>query len=140
MASKQTFLFSDGVMTAIPRLLLGLIFVTGSIDGFYYVFTHTELIKFPTSPKGAAFVEGLRAADFFWPFMKTLQLLGGLSLTFRIFPAVGFLILVPIITTIVLFHFTINRPGIIFGVVLVVLSTWLFQRYKSDYARLLERR
>jgi putative oxidoreductase len=117
--------------TAIPRILLGLVFVSGSIDGFYYVFMGKELIHFPETELAHQFTTALRTSGFFWPFMKSIQLIGGLSLLFRFYPVIGFMLLVPIITTICLFHFIINPPGLIFGIVLVVLSLWLAYAYRA---------
>jgi putative oxidoreductase len=123
----------EPLMTMIPRIILGLIFLSGSIDGFYYVFVGHELLHFPETAQAHRFTEALRTSGFFWPFMKTIQLLGGLSLLFRFYAPIGFLLLMPVITTIVLFHFIINWPGAAFGVVLVVISGWLLLRYLAVY-------
>jgi putative oxidoreductase len=128
---------TETLRTKIPRILLGLIFLSGSIDGFYYVFMGTELIHFPESEQAHRFTEALRTSGFFWPFMKTIQLIGGLSLLSRYYAPIGFLLLMPVITTIVLFHFLINWPGFAFGVVLVVLSLWLMFEYRQIYGNFL---
>jgi putative oxidoreductase len=124
-------------LTRLPRLLLGLIFVLGAIDGFYYVFVGHELIVFPETEVAHQFTHALRTSGFFWPYMKTLQLIGGLSLLTNILAPVGFLLLLPIIVTIILFHFVINWPGAIFGVVLLALSVTLFFQYMWFFRRLL---
>jgi putative oxidoreductase len=123
----------EPMSTKIPRIVLGLIFVSGSIDGFYYVVTGHELLHFPETTKAHIFTEGLKNSGFFWPFMKSIQLFGGLSLLFRYFAPIGFLLLMPVIATIVLFHFTINPPGAIFGFVLVIVSGALLAGYFKEY-------
>jgi putative oxidoreductase len=129
----------EKLSTKIPRLIMALIFISGSIDGFYYVFMGTELIHFPETEQAHKFTEALRTSGFFWPFMKSIQLIGGLSLLFRLYAPFGFALLIPVITTIVLFHFIINWPGAIFGVVLVVFSAWLLFEYRTIYGDFLKR-
>jgi putative oxidoreductase len=113
---------TESRITKIARILLGLIFISGSIDGFYYVFVGEELIHFPETANAHHFTQALRDSGFFWSFMKVIQLTGGLLLLSRTYSPVGFLLLLPVISTIVLFHFIINWPGFIFGIVLCVLS------------------
>jgi putative oxidoreductase len=128
----------ESLATSIPRVLLGLIFLTGSVDGFYYVFMHKELMHFPETAVAHQFTTALKDSGFFWPFMKTVQLIGGISLLFNLYARAGFLLLLPVITTIILFHFMINLPGAIFGMVLLVLSAWLGARYLKTYKTLIQ--
>ncbi len=47
-----------------PRILLGLIFLVGAVDGFAWIFTGQHLIHPPTSAAGLRFEDGLKASGF----------------------------------------------------------------------------
>ena len=90
------------------------------------------------TPKGAAFEGALQASGFFWPLLKTVNLVGGLSLLLNIAPALGLALLAPVIAVIVLFHFTINPVGIPVAVILIVTSGLLLWAWRDRYAAMLK--
>ena len=120
------------VLVAAPRILLGLIFLVGAIDGFSFVFTGAHLIHRPTSDSGLAFEAGLKAAGFFWPLMKTVELIGALCLLTNKAPALGLALLSPIMTVIVLFHFVLNPGGIPLALILVATGGVVAYQYRSS--------
>jgi len=122
----------NSLLTTVPRILLGLIFLVGAIDGFSFIFTGSHLVHPPTSDKGLAFEAGLKAAGFFWPLMKTAEMIGALCLLTNKAPALGLALLSPIITVIVLFHLVLNPGGIPLALILVVTSGLLAIQYRSD--------
>lgn len=124
------------LLVTVPRILLGLIFLSSAIDGFWWLATGDRLIHPPTSPRGEAFELGLMSAGFFWPLMKVVDVLGGLSLLFNIVPAFGLALLAPIMAVIVTFHFTINPQGIPVAIMLIVLGGFLLWAYRDRYAAL----
>ena len=89
-----------------PRLLPGGIFLIGAMDGFVFIFTGRHLIHPPTSSAGLAFEAALKEAGFLWLLMKSIELLGALLLLTNRAPALGLVLLAPIMVVIVLFHFT----------------------------------
>ncbi|TCR62139.1 hypothetical protein [Bosea sp. BK604] len=125
------------LFVTIPRVLLGLIFLVSAIDGFYFIATGNRLIHPPTSARGEAFEQALMNAGFFWPLLKTINLVGGISLLFNVMPALGLALIAPVMTVIVLFHLTINPPGLPVAGILIVTGALLVYAYRERYAALL---
>ncbi len=118
----------------VPRVLLGLLFLVSAVDGFWFIFTGNHFIHPPTSDKGKQFELALQASGFFWPFLKTINLAGALSLLFNIVPAFGLALIAPVMATIVLFHAFINPQGLPVAGILVVLGLMLVWAYRDRYA------
>jgi hypothetical protein len=125
------------LLVTVPRVLLGLLFLVSAVDGFWWLATGTYLIHPPTSTRGVAFEEALQASGFLWPLLKTINLVGALSLLGNIAPALGLALIAPMMTVIVLFHLVINPQGIPVVVILVVLGSLLVWAYRDRYAALL---
>lgn len=122
----------NSLLTTVPRVMLGLIFLVGAIDGFSFIFAGSHLIHPPTSDKGLAFEAGLKAAGFFWPLMKTVETIGALCLLTNKAPALGLALLLPIMTVIVLFHFVLNPGGIPLALILAATGGLLAFQYRSN--------
>jgi putative oxidoreductase len=122
------------ILIHVPRTLLGILFLVSAVDGFWFIFTGNHLIHPPTSPKGKEFELALQASGFFWPFLKTINLVGGLSLLFNVVPAFGLALIAPVMATIVLFHAFINPQGLPVAGILVVLGLMLVWAYRDRYA------
>jgi hypothetical protein len=122
-----------------PRILLALIFLVGAIDGFYFIFTGTHLIHPPTSDRGVQFEHALQAAGFFWPFMKSVEVVGALCLLTNRAPALGFALLTPIVAVIVLFHLFLNPQGLPLAIILLVCWASLLRRYARSFTPLFQR-
>lgn len=122
------------ILVHLPRVLLGLLFLVSAVDGFWFIFTGNHLIHPPTSDRGVAFEQALQASGFFWPFLKTINLLGALSLLFNVVPAFGLALIAPVMATIVLFHAVINPQGMPVAGILVVLGLMLVWAWRDRYA------
>lgn len=125
------------LLVAVPRVLIGLLFIVSAVDGFYWLATGQPLIHPPTSPAGLRFEDALKESGFLWPLMKTVNLLGGLMLVCNRAPALGLLLLLPVITVILLFHLVLNPGGIPVAAVLAVLTAMLLLAYRDRYAVLM---
>jgi ABC-type sugar transport system permease subunit len=125
------------LLVTVPRVLLGLLFLVSAVDGFWWLATGTHLIHPPTSTRGVAFEEALQASGFLWPLLKTVNLVGALSLLGNIAPALGLALIAPVMTVIVLFHLVLNPQGLPVAVILVVLGSLLVWAYRDRYAALL---
>lgn len=117
-----------------PRTVLGLLFLVSAIDGFWAMATGNHLIHPPVSPSGRLFEQGLQASGFFWPFLKLINLIGGLSLVFNVAPAFGLALIAPVMATIVLFHAFLNPQGLPMAGILVVTGLMLVWAYRDRYA------
>ncbi|WP_051988281.1 hypothetical protein [Bosea sp. UNC402CLCol] len=124
------------LLVTAPRILLGLIFLISAVDGFWWLATGMNLIHPPTSARGAAFEAALQDSGFFWPFVKAINLTGGLSLISNVVPAFGLALIAPVMAVIVLFHATINPQGLPVAAVLVVLGLPLVWAYRDRYAEM----
>ena len=125
------------LLVTVPRILLGLLFLVSAVDGFWWLATGTHLIHPPTSARGVVFEEALQASGFLWPLLKTVNLVGALSLLSNIAPALGLALIAPVMTVIVFFHLVLNPQGIPVAVILVVLGSLLVWAYRDRYAALL---
>lgn len=126
------------LLVTVPRVLLGLIFLLGAIDGFAFIVTGAHLIHPPTSDKGLAFEAALKAAGFFWPLMKSIELVGALCLLTNKAPALGLALLSPLMAVIVLFHFVLNPGGIPLALILLVTGSMLAFQYRQQFACLIQ--
>jgi len=120
------------LLATVPRILLGLIFLVGAIDGFSFILSGSHLIHPPTSDKGLAFESALQAAGFFWPLMKSIEFVGAICLLTNRAPALGLALLSPIMTVVVFFHFTLNPGGIPLALILVITGGMLAYQYRSQ--------
>ncbi|KRE13181.1 hypothetical protein ASE66_22295 [Bosea sp. Root483D1] len=125
------------LLVALPRTVLGLLFIVSAVDGFWWLATGAHLIHPPTSDRGLAFEAALQNAGFFWPFLKVVNLAGGLSLLLNVAPAFGLALIAPVMAVIVLFHFAVNAQGIPVALILIVTGGLLVWAYRERYAALL---
>ena len=121
-------------LVTVPRVVLGLIFLAGAIDGFSFIFTGTHLIHPPTADRGLQFESALKATGFFWPLMKVVEIIGAICLLSNRAPAFGLAVLSPIMTVVVLFHLFLNPQGIPLAFLLVICGALLLRAYASRYA------
>lgn len=125
-------------LLTVPRVALGVVFLVGAIDGFAFIATGTHLVHPPTSQRGLQFEDALKSADFLWPLMKTVELLGAVCLLTNRAPAFGLALLSPVMAVIVLFHGCLNPQGAPLAALLVVCGALLLRTYAPRYARLLD--
>ncbi len=126
------------LLVTLPRLILGALFLLSAVDGFTFIFTGERIIHPPTSARGEAFEGALIASGFFWPLLKTVNLVGALCLLTNRAPAFGFALIVPVITVIVGFHLFLNPQGLPMAAILVVCSLLLLRAYWPRYRGMFE--
>lgn len=122
-----------------PRIILGALFLISAIDGFWFIFTGAHLIHPPTSDRGWQFEQALIATGFFWPFLKTVNLIGALCLLTNRAPAFGLALIAPVMAVIVLFHLFLNPQGMPVAIVLIVCGLLLVRTYAANYAGLFKK-
>lgn len=123
-------------LLSVPRVVLGIVFLAGAIDGFYFIATGTHLVHPPTSQRGLHFEDALKSVGFFWPLMKTVELIGASCLLTNRAPAFGLALLSPIMAVVVLFHALLNPQGAPLAALLVVNGALLLRAYAPRFARL----
>ena len=125
-------------LLTIPRVVLGVVFLVGAIDGFAFIATGTHLVHPPTSERGLQFEDALKSAGFLWPLMKTVESIGAVCLLSNRAPPFGLALLSPVMAVVVLFHGFLNPQGAPLAALLVVCGALLLRAYAPRYARLLE--
>ena len=125
-------------LQTLPRVVLGTLFLVASIDGFFYIVSGSHLIHPPTSASGLALEDALKASGFFWPFLKTVELVGALCLLTNRAPAFGLVLLAPIMAVIVLFHLVLNPGGLPMAVLLVVCGGLLLRANAPRFSALFD--
>lgn len=120
----------------VPRLLLGGIFLLGAVDGFAFLFVGDHIIHPPTSTEGLAFETALKEAEFLWPLMKSIELIGALLLLTNWAPALGLAVLAPIMVVIIFYHAALNPSGLPLAAILIVTGGLVLWTQRSRYAEL----
>ncbi len=112
------------IFTTIARIILGLPFLIFGINYFFPFAPHPQL-------HGAAidYMTGLTKTGYFWPFMRSLEIVGGIALISGRFIPLALTILAPITLQILLFHLALEPQNIPMAVIMFLLHTFLIYRY-----------
>lgn len=116
----------------IARYLLGIIYLFGAVDGFLSIFFG---IYITGNPAECSFLGILKHTLFFWAFMKSIQLIGAISLLSNYKPALGVALLTPISSVLCLFYFFVLNWYYALTVV-AVLNLVLLRAYWPSYRAL----
>ena len=101
------------------RYVLGLAFVVFGLNGFLH------FMPMPPMPAEAgAFLGGLAGSGYFFPFLKSVEILCGLGLVLGLFVPLSLVILTPIMVNIILFHAFLAPSGL--GLPIILLAMHLF--------------
>ncbi len=117
------------------QAILGLIFFVFGLNGFLHFIPNPE-----PPPDAAAFMGGLASAGYFFPVLKLVEIVGGLLLLIRKFPALALVLLAPVVVQILLYHvFLAPAPdGMVIAVLCFVLEAYLgFVVYKKRFITVL---
>jgi putative oxidoreductase len=116
------------------RYVLGAIFLFGAVDGALFLLFGIYLHGKPGEP----FLIALQQARYFWAFLKSMQLVGAVSLLTNYKPALGVAVLIPISSVMCLFYL-FELPGFIpFGIIIAIATIVLCRAYSKSYAHILD--
>jgi uncharacterized membrane protein YphA (DoxX/SURF4 family) len=106
--------YSSKLMLA-ARLALGLVFFVFGLNGFLHFIPQQ-----PAPPAAAAFAGALFASGYFFPLLKSVEVLAGALLLSGLFVPLALTLLAPIIVNIAAFHLFL-APGnyLVVGLILV---------------------
>lgn len=113
----------------LARCFIGFWTLICAVDGWAYLLFDVHI----ADHKGFIFVEYLVQATYFWVFLKSIQLIGAISLLTNYKPLFGFTILLPINAVLILFYFFELRDFAWAGVLLGVSILILFRTYSAFY-------
>ncbi len=122
--------------TTILRILLGFIYLVFGLDYFLH------FIPYQPNHTGnaAAFKDGLMAAGYFYPMMKSIQIVGGISLLINRYAPFSAVALFPISLNVLLFHTLLVPSGWYMGVLLLGPNLFLGYAYRVYYKGLFVRK
>src|SRR4051794_30682547 len=117
------------IATAFFRILLGFIYLVFGLDYFLH------FIPYQPAHTGiaAAFKAGLQGAGYFYPMIKTIQVVCGISLLINRYAPFSAVVLFPISVNVLLFHTFLVPSGWLMGVFLVVPNLFLGYAYRVYY-------
>lgn len=113
------------------RTLLGLLFLFASITFLLSLFPEPEL-----EGSMKLFNEGLAAAVYMMPLVKTIELLCGISFVTGRFVPLATLVIFPITVNIVLVHFFLAPEGIPVAIFVLLSNLFLAYYYRDRYKSL----
>ena len=116
--------------TLIFRFLLGFLYLVFGLDYFFHFIPYQP----HHTGNAALFKNGLKAAGYFYPMQKTIQVAGGISLLINRYAPFSAVVLFPISLNVLLFHTVLVPSGWLMGVFLVVPNLFLGYAYRKYYS------
>src|SRR5450432_215947 len=117
------------------RLFLGLVFTVFGLN-FFLHFLPTP----PPPPRAAAFGGALFGSGYFFPLLKTTEVLAGLLLLSGRFVTLALAILAPIVINIVGFHLFLAPSGVPLAFAVLAAELYLAWTYRAAFAPVLQAR
>jgi hypothetical protein len=118
--------------TTVARILVGLTFFVFGLNGFL------NFIPAPAHPGAAgAFLGGLAASGYFFPFLKATETIAGAALLANRYVPLALAVLAPIVLNIFAFHIALDRGGAAVAIVLLGLQVFLAWSYRAVYRPML---
>jgi putative oxidoreductase len=115
--------------TAICRVLLGFLYLVFGLDYFFH------FIPYEPNHTGrvAAFKAGLVGIGYFYPMIKSIQVVGGLSLLINRYAPFSAVVVFPISVNVFLYHTILVPSGWWMGVLLIAPNLFLGFAYWTYY-------
>jgi len=117
------------VATIISRIVLGFIYLVFGLDYFFHFIPYEP----NHTGKVAAFKAGLVGVGYFYPMIKTIQIVGGISLLINRYAAFFAVVLFPISVNVFLYHTILVPSGWWMGVLLLVPNLFLGYAWRKYY-------
>ena len=121
--------------TLIFRLLLGFLYLVFGLDYFLHFIPYQPSHTGPAE----ALKSGLIGTGYIYPMMKSIQVLGGISLLVNRYAPFSAVALFPISLNVFLFHTILVPSGWLMGVFLIVPNLFLGYAYRKYYKGLFTR-
>ena len=115
--------------TIISRILLGFIYLVFGLDYFLHFIPYEP----HHTGKVAAFKAGLIGVGYFYPMIKSIQIVGGISLLIDQFAPFFAVVVFPISVNVFLYHTILVPSGWLMGVLLIGPNLFLGYAYRKFY-------
>ena len=119
------------IAVLITRILLGIIYI---VFGFNYFHPFLHMPMPVMSKEASGFEGGLFGSGYFFPFMKTIEIISGIMLLVNRYTALFVLIIFPITLNIFLFHALLLPSGLTIAVPMLLINLFLGYAYRTYYA------
>ena len=113
----------------ISRIILGFIYLVFGLDYFFHFIPYEP----NHTGKVAAFKAALMSVGYFYPMIKSIQIVGGLSLLLNRYAPFFVVVLFPISVNVFLYHTILVPSGWLMGVLLIVPNLFLGYAYRNYY-------
>ena len=121
-------------LPTVGRITLGLLFFVFGLNGFL------NFIPQPPMPEAAgAFAGALFKTGYFFPMLKSIEVVAGLLLLSNRFVPLALAVLAPIVVNIAAFH-AVLAPNPVMVVLVLVLEIYLAWSYRAAFAPMLRAR
>jgi uncharacterized membrane protein YphA (DoxX/SURF4 family) len=117
------------IATIISRILLGFIYLVFGLDYFLHFIPYEP----HHTGKVAAFKAGLIGVGYFYPMIKSIQIVGGISLLIDQYAPFFAVVVFPISVNVFLYHTILVPSGWLMGVLLIVPNLFLGYAYRKYY-------
>ncbi|MDB5010359.1 MAG: DoxX protein [Mucilaginibacter sp.] len=118
------------ITVLVSRILLGFIYLVFGLDFFLHFIPYQPL----HTGKAGAFIAGLKGTGYFYPMLKVVQIIGGVSLITNRYAPFFAVVLFPISLNVLLFHTVLVPSGWLMGVTLMVPNLLLGYAYRKYYS------
>ena len=113
----------------ISRIIPGFIYLVFGLDYFFHFIPYNP----NHTGRVAAFKEALMGVGYFYPMIKSIQIIGGLSLLTNRYAPFFAVVLFPISLNVFLYHTILVPSGWLMGVLLIVPNLFLGYAYRNYY-------
>lgn len=124
------------IATLVSRIILGFIYLVFGLDYFFHFIpyepNHTGIVL--------AFKNALMDVGYFYPMLKSIQIVGGISLLINEYPAFFAVVLFPISVNVFLYHTLLVPSAWWMGVLLLVPNLFLGYAYRKYYSGMFTRK
>lgn len=120
------------ITTTIIRILLGTLFVFGSVAYFFNLFPQPEL-----TGDMKTFNEGLNASGYLVSLIKAIELICGLAFIAGRFVPLATVVIFPIVVNIVGVHVFLAPEGLPLAIFVLLANLFLAYRNKDHYKELM---
>ncbi|HLK91493.1 MAG TPA: DoxX family protein [Polyangia bacterium] len=123
------------VVPTAARIFLGLVFTVFGLNFFLHF-----LPMPPAPPRAAAFAGALFGSGYFFPLLKSIEVVAGLLLLGGLFVPLALAVLAPIIVNIVGFHLFLAPGGLAVPLAVLAAELYLAWTYRAAFAPMLHLR
>lgn len=124
------------IATSVSRIILGFIYLVFGLDYFFHFIpydpNHTGIV--------AAFKKALLDVGYFYPMMKSIQIVGGISLLANQYAPFFAVVVFPISVNVFLYHTILVPSAWWMGVLLLVTNLFLGYAYRKYYSSMFIRK